>query len=403
MGYVKMEDGKGSQGSSSERIVLIEMDEKRRPVWAEVDLDIVRENVRQISNKVHGNKITAVVKADAYGHGADRVAKAIEDQVDNFAVSVVEEAITLRENGINKPIMVLSYTPQSYFKEALENDFILNVLSYDYAEKLNQMAKSLGKKALVFVALDTGMERIGFSPEASGIAEIIKMKDLDSLSFESIYTHFAKADEKEKSFTNKQLALYEAAMNALKKNGMDFKSYHTANSAAIIDHEEAYFDRVRPGIILYGYYPSNEVDKDALRVKPAMTLKGQIIQLKTVKKGIGISYGHTFHTTREETLVATIPIGYADGYARRLSNKAQVIVGDTLCPQIGTICMDHIMVDVTKAKGVQVFDEVILMGEKGNLSFTADDMARLLDTINYEVICDLSPRVPRVYLDSKEK
>ena len=379
------------------------MDEKRRPVWAEVNLDVVRENVRQINNKIHGNKITAVVKADAYGHGAVRVAKAIEDQVDNFAVSVMEEAICLRDGGINKPIMVLSYTPESYFEVAIENNLILNVLSCDYAVKLNKMAKSLGKKALIFIALDTGMERLGFSPEKSGIEEILKMKELDFLFFHSIYTHFAKADEKDKAFTNEQLALYEAAIETLEKNGMNFESYHTANSAAIIDQEETHFDRVRPGIIIYGYYPSDEVDKDSLRVKPALTLKGQIIQLKTVKKGVGISYGHTFHTTKDETLVATIPIGYADGYARRLSNKAQVIVGDTLCPQIGNICMDHMMVDVTEAKGVQVLDEVILMGEKGDLKFTADDMARLLDTINYEVICDISPRVPRVYLDSKEK
>ena len=378
------------------------MSEKMRPVWAEVNLDQLRENVDNISRKVHGEKITAVVKADAYGHGAPRVAKAIETQVDNFAVAIIEEAITLRSSGIKKPIMVLSYTPESHFKQAMENDFILNILSYDYAKSLNDEAKRLGKKALVFVALDTGMERMGFSPDKESVAQILKMKEFTNLSFESIYTHFAKADEKDKTYTKKQLALYEKTIETLREGGMNFKSYHTANSAGIIDHEEAYFDRVRPGIILYGYYPSNQVHTEDLDIKPILTLKGQIIQLKTLKKGVGISYGLKYHTTKEETLVATIPIGYADGYARGLSGKASVIVGDTLCPQIGTICMDHMMVDVTEAKGVKVFDEVILLGSKGDLAFTADHMARLLHTINYEIVCDLSPRVPRIYIDSKE-
>lgn len=379
------------------------MNDKQRPVWAEINLDVLRENVRQISTKVNGNKITAVVKADAYGHGAERVAKAIEDQVDNFAVAIIEEAISLRESGIKKPIMILSYTPTSYFEDAIREGFILNVLSYDYGEKLNAYAQKLGKKAMVFLAVDTGMERMGFSCDEEGTKEILKMKDFTSLSFESIYTHFATADEKDKSFTKKQLISFEKVIQTLKENKMTFKSYHTANSAAILAHEEAYFDRVRPGIILYGYYPSDEVDQSGINLTPVMTLKGQIIQLKTLKKGVGISYGLTYYTDKEETVVATIPIGYADGYSRGLSNKAKVIVGDTLCPQIGTICMDHMMVDVTNVKGVKVFDEAILMGKKGNLSFTADHMADILGTINYEVVCDLSPRVPRIYIDTNEK
>ncbi len=379
------------------------MDEKIRPVWAEVNLDQLRENVRNVKEKIHGKKITAIVKADAYGHGACQVALAIESQVDCFGVAIIDEAISLRKIGIKKPIMVLSYTPEAYFRQALEGDFILNALSYQYAKDLDEVAYDLGIKAKVFVAVDTGMERMGFSPDNEGIEEILKMKTLKYLSFESMYTHFARADEADKTFTHIQLDLYKMVMDTLKNNGLVFESYHAANSAAIVDHEEAYFDMVRPGIILYGYYPSDEVHKEALSLEPIMTLKGRIIQLKKVKKGSGISYGHKFITTRDETLIATIPIGYADGYARGLSGKAMVIVGDTLCPQVGNICMDHMMVDVTEVEGVKIFDEVILMGKKGDLSFTADHMAKILGTINYEVLCALSPRIPRIYVDSLDR
>ncbi len=377
------------------------IDEKIRPIWAEVNLEQLRENVNKVKEKVHGKKIVAIVKADAYGHGACQVALAIESQVDCFGVAIMEEALSLRESGIRKPIMVLSYTPEAYFKEALDGDFILNALSYEYAKDLDKAAQKQGRKAKVFVAIDTGMERLGFSPDQDGIAEILKMKDLENLSFHSMYTHFAKADEEDKTFTHIQLDRYNKVMNALKEKGMVFESYHAANSAGVIDHEEAYFDMVRPGIILYGYYPSDEVNKEALTLKPVMTLKGRIIQLKKVKKGSGVSYGHKFTTTRDETLIATIPIGYADGYSRGLSGKAMVMVGNRLCPQVGNICMDHMMVDVTEVEGVKVFDEVILMGSKGNLSFTADHMAKILGTINYEVLCALSPRIPRIYIDSK--
>ena len=330
------------------------------------------------------------------------MALAIEAQVDCFGVAIIDEAMLLRKIGIKKPIMVLSYTPEAYFRQALDGDFILNALSYEYAKDLDEVALSLGRKAKVFVAVDTGMERMGFSPDQEGVEEILKMKTLKNLTFESMYTHFARADEMDKTFTHIQLDLYQQVMDKLKENGLVFQSYHTANSAGIIDHEEAFFDMVRPGIILYGYYPSEEVHREALSIEPIMTLKGRIIQLKKVKKGSGISYGHKFVTTQEETLIATIPIGYADGYARGLSGKAMVMVGETLCPQVGNICMDHMMVDVTQVEGVKVFDEVILMGKKGDLSFTADHMAKILGTINYEVLCALSPRIPRIYLDSLE-
>ena len=378
------------------------IDEKIRPVWAEVHINRLRENVDRIKEKVQGKMIIAIVKADAYGHGACQVARAIESRVDCFGVAIMEEAVALKESGIEKPIMVLSYAPRAYFREALEGNFILNALSYAYAKDLDEEAGRQGKKAQVFIALDTGMERLGFSPDDAGVAEILKMKDLKNLSFHSMYTHFARADEKDKAFTKIQLQRYTMVMNTLKENGMVFANYHAANSAGVIDHKEAYFDMVRPGIILYGYYPSEDVNQEDLDLEPILTLKGRIIQLKKVKKGSGISYGHKYTTTREETLIATIPIGYADGYSRGLSGKAWVIVGDKLCPQVGNICMDHMMVDVTEVEGVQVFDEVILMGKKGNLAFTADHMAKILRTINYEVLCALSPRIPRIYVDSEE-
>ena len=394
------DQGEGEQGAFPEE----DMDEKIRPLWAEINLDNILYNVRNIKRLVGKSRLIAIVKADAYGHGAPFVASTmVEAGADAFGVAVVTEALQLREYGIAEPILVLSYTPPAFFMDALREDLVLNCLSFEDAEKLSETAGNLGTKAKVLISLDTGIGRVGFQPDDEGIAEIVRISRLPNILMDSIYTHFASADFKDKAVTVNQLRKYDQAMKMLRDAGVTFTHEHVANSAAIVDMKETYLESVRPGIILYGYHPSQEVLKERLSLKPVMTVKGRIIQLKTVPKGTGISYGHRFVTDREETKIATIPIGYADGYFRGLSGKASVIVGGKLCPQVGSVCMDHIMVDVTEVEGVRVLDEAILLGRDKEVSFDAQDMADILGTIPYEILCAVSKRVPRVYMkDGKE-
>jgi alanine racemase len=394
------DQGEGEQGAFPDE----DMDEKIRPLWAEINLDNILYNVRNIKRLVGKSRLIAIVKADAYGHGAPFVASTmVEAGADAFGVAVVTEALQLREYGIAEPILVLSYTPPAFFMDALREDLVLNCLSFEDAEKLSETAGNLGTKAKVLISLDTGIGRVGFQPDDEGIAEIVRISRLPNILMDSIYTHFASADFKDKAVTVNQLRKYDQAMKMLRDAGVTFTHEHVANSAAIVDMKETYLESVRPGIILYGYHPSQEVLKERLSLKPVMTVKGRIIQLKTVPKGTGISYGHRFVTDREETKIATIPIGYADGYFRGLSGKASVIVGGKLCPQVGSVCMDHIMVDVTEVEGVRVLDEAILLGRDKEVSFDAQDMADILGTIPYEILCAVSKRVPRVYMkDGKE-
>ncbi len=375
------------------------MKDKMRPLWAEISLDNLIYNIRNIKKLVGKSRIIAIVKADAYGHGAAEVAETmIEAGAEGFGVAIITEALQLRESGITKPVLVLSYTPPEFYIDAINEDIVLNCLSFDDAEKLSEAAGRLGKKGKILISLDTGISRVGFQPNEEGIREIIKISRLPHIEMDSIYTHFASSDYRDKTLTNLQLNRYHYAMGRLKEAGVNFYHEHVANSAAIVDMAETYLESVRPGIIMYGYQPSDEVKKENLSLKPVMSIKGKIIQLKTVPEGTGISYGHRYITTREKTKIATIPIGYADGYFRSLSGKAQVIVGGILCPQVGSVCMDHIMVDVSEVPDVKVMDTVIIMGEEGNVSFTADDISKIAGTIPYEVVCAVSKRVPRIYV-----
>lgn len=391
--------GSGTSAYITGRILSLMFTEKLRPVWAEINLDHLAYNVRNIKKLVGNSRLIAIVKADAYGHGAAEVAKTmLANGADAFGVAIAGEALALRKSGIREDIIVMSYTPPVFYEEAIKEDLTLHMVNYDDAVILHEEALKQGKKAKVLISLDTGIGRLGYSPEKDGTDEIIKISRLEGLFMDSIYTHFAASDEEDKSLTYRQLEKYHRAMEELRGQGVHFLHEHVANSAAIVDLKETYLESVRPGIILYGYHPSHEVRKENLSLKPVMSLKGTIAQLKTVPKGTGISYGHRYVTEREETKIATIPIGYADGYFRNLSGKAKVIVHGVLCPQVGSVCMDHIMVDVTEVPDVKRLDTVTLMGEEGSVVFNADDMARILGTINYEITCAVSKRVPRVYL-----
>lgn len=380
------------------------MDKLLRSVWAEIDLDAIKYNIKNIKEKVSDKKVIAVVKADGYGHGALEISKVLlENGASMLAVAAYGEAMKLRENGISCPIIILGYTPLTASEGLIKNDLEQTVYDYTYAEELSKTAEKLGKKAKIHIALDTGMGRIGYFPDENALAEVKKIKMLKGIDITGIFTHFSTSDEKDKSYTKMQLEKYNNFIKMLEENDIHIPLKHVANSAAIMEMPETFenLDAVRAGIILYGYYPSDEVDKSTLKIKKALTLKASITHVKEIEKGMSVSYGRKFKAERK-TKIATLPIGYDDGYTRLLSGKAKVIINGKFAPVVGNICMDQCMVDVTDAGDVKVNDEVILLGEDGLLKYDADDMAKDLGSINYEIICMLKERIPRVYLENKK-
>ncbi|SKA87965.1 alanine racemase [Caloramator quimbayensis] len=373
-----------------------------RPYYAEINLDNFRHNFREVKRLAKGKKTFGVIKADGYGHGAVELARVLDEEgADYFAVAVVTEAIELRKNGYKKPILILGFTPPTFAKEIVEYDITQTVFSYELAEAISAEAKKQEKTAKIHIKLDTGMGRVGFIANDDAVNEILRIAKLDNIYLEGIFTHFASADELDKSFTKKQIEKYVYVVDKLKEKGIEFEIKHVSNSAAIIDLPEAYYDAVRPGIMLYGYYPSDEVNKERLILKPVMTLKANIVNIKEVSEDTPISYGRKFYTNRKSK-IATLPFGYADGFTRLLFGKAFVIINGKAAPIVGRICMDQCMVDVTDCGDVKVGDEVIVMGQKDGIRNNADDIAKMLGTISYEVLCMVSKRVPRVYTENGE-
>lgn len=374
------------------------MEKIMRPVWAEIDLDKAAYNMKNIKKLVGDKEVIAVVKADCYGHGADDLAPVfLENGASRLAVAILTEGIELRKKNITAPIMILGYTPLELSEELINNDIEQTVYDLEYAKKLSSLAEKLGKKAKIHIALDTGMGRIGFIPNEESIEAVEKIASLKGIEIIGIFTHFSTADEYDKTYTNEQFKKIKDFIAELEKRGVNIPLKHASNSGAIMEMPETYLDAVRAGIILYGYYPSNEVDKNKLDIKPILTLKTTVSHIKEVEEGTSISYGRTFITKRKSK-IATIPIGYADGYSRLLSGKAKVIINGKFAPVVGRICMDQCMIDVTDIGEVKVGDEVILLGEEGNLKFNADDFAEIMGTINYEITCMLKQRIPRVYI-----
>ncbi|MGI6587337.1 MAG: alanine racemase [Peptococcia bacterium] len=371
------------------------------PVWAEVDLGKIVHNYQEVKKLVGSKvKIMAVVKANAYGHGAVEVAKVLSKAgTDYFGVANIKEAVQLREAGIKEPILILGWLPPEDYVQALSRDITLSIFSLEEAEELSRIAKSKGKKALVHLKLDTGMGRIGFCPDLLSLEKVKKILVLPGLNVEGIFTHFAKADEQDKTYTKKQLRLFKEFVEQLEtETGFKFRVKHCANSAAIIDHPEAYFDLVRPGLILYGLKPSHDVHLERLELQQAMALRSRISLVKKVPAGTSISYGGCYVTTKE-SIIATLPLGYADGYSRLLSGKAEVLYRGERAPLVGRICMDQLMFEATFLKNkVQKGEIVTLWGEDGNNFISVDEIAEILGTINYEVVCSISHRVPRVFI-----
>ena len=374
------------------------MEKILRPVYTEIDLDIMAYNMRNIASLVNNKEVIAVVKADCYGHGAlDIVPTLLENGASRLAVAVLTEGIELRNNDIKAPIMLLGYTPLNLGEELIKYDLEQTVYDLDYAKELSDIALNMNKKAKVHIALDTGMGRIGFLPTEKALSDVSEICSLKGLEVIGIFTHFSTSDENDKTYTNEQFAKFSAFTDKLSDLGIKIPLRHVSNSGAIMDMPETYLDAVRAGIILYGYYPSNEVNKNNLAIKPALTLKAGITRVQEMDENMYISYGRTFKTKRK-SLIATLPIGYADGYSRLFAKSGKVIINGKFAPIVGRICMDQCMIDVTDVGEVKVGDNVILLGEEGNLKFNADDIAEIMGTINYEILCMLKYRVPRVYI-----
>jgi alanine racemase len=364
-----------------------------RPVWIEVDLTAIAHNVREIRSLLSVNtQLCAVVKADAYGHGAIPVAKTVlEAGADQLAVAILSEGIELRRAGINAPILILGYTPAVQASQVVTNRLSQTIFSWQMAKNLSDAATFLGEKVKVHIKIDTGMSRIGVLPkDAADFAASVAM--LPNLEIEGVYTHFATADSSNKEFCKQQFACFQEILAAIAERGIQVALRHCANSAATIDMPETHLDMVRTGIILYGLLPSTELTKK-IELLPAMKFKARVAYLKELPSGTPISYGCTYITDCPKSIV-TLPVGYADGWSRLLSNKGKVLIQGCRAPLVGRICMDQCMADVTDIPNVALDDEVLLFGGQ---DLSVEEVAEELGSINYEVVCMVGKRVPRFY------
>lgn len=378
--------------------------------WATVDLDAISHNIEQIKGIVRDDcRILAVVKADAYGHGAKYVARELNRHgADWFGVSNIDEAVSLRRDGIFKPILIFGVTPVEYAKTLCEYSITQAVFSLEYAKKLSDAAKEQGVTVDAHVKIDTGMGRLGFCTDECNVKaaadEVEKIYALPNIKYTGIFTHFSCADEKAEdsvNYTKMQFERFCGVINELKNRGYEVGIRHCCNSAATMMHPEMQLDMVRPGVIIYGLSPSSDCE-NMLDLRPAMQLKCVVSQVKTVPKGTSISYGRTY-VSDSERRIASVTIGYADGYHRILSNRARMIVRGKFADVVGRVCMDQLMLDVTDIDGVCEGDEVTIFGTDGDKTLSADEMAALTNSINYEVVCLIGKRVPRIYLkDSKQ-
>ena len=369
-------------------------------VYARIDLDAIAYNMEQMKLRIDGHtQIMAVIKTDAYGHGAVQVAQMLEkyDYIWGFAVATLDEAVVLRVEGIQKPILVLGCIFPDQYMEMLDNDIRMNVYTEDMAKEIANMARREGKTAYLHIKLDTGMGRLGFSITEESVEAITRISKLSNVKMEGVFTHFAKADEKDKTFTMQQIQQFESMTRLLKEQGVTFVYEHCSNSAAIIDVPEAKLDIVRAGISTFGLYPSEEVDKEAVHLKPALALKSHVAFVKEIEPGTSISYGGTF-VAEKKMKIATIPVGYGDGYPRALSGVGYVLIRGKKAPILGRICMDQFMVDVTHIEDASFGDKVTLIGRDGNEYISVEMLGELSGRFNYEFICDLGKRIPRVYV-----
>ena len=374
--------------------------ESYQRVWAEVDLDAIWENmVHMKENIAEKTKILAVIKTDGYGHGGVPIAKMLEqlDFMFGYAAATYEEAHVLREAGVKKPILILGYTFPYCYEELIREEIRPAVYRRDTVEELAAAAAKVGKKAKVHIKVDTGMGRIGITPDEEGLEFVRFLMGHPELEVEGIFTHFAKSDEEDKTSAYHQLALFQNFIDRIQTElGLTIPVKHCSNSAAILEMPQANMDMVRAGITTYGLYPSEEVRKDIVPLRAAMSLYSHIVYCKTIHAGQSVSYGGLF-TAQKDTRVATIPVGYGDGYPRSLSGKGYVLIRGKKAPILGRVCMDQFMVDISEIPGVMEGDKVTLLGVDGTERITAEELGELSGRFNYEFVCDLGKRIPRVY------
>lgn len=375
-------------------------------IKALISLDAVEYNFQQMKKNIkEGTKIIAVIKADAYGHGAVPIAKMIQeyDYIWGFATATAQEALQLKRAGITKPVLVIGLVFEEYYEILAENEIRMAVCDLETARKFAEAGKKAGKTVYIHIAVDTGMTRIGYADNEESAREVLLVSKLEKLEIEGLFTHFARADEYDRTPAIVQLKRYLHFGELLEKVGVSIPVHHCSNSAGIIRVPEANLNAVRAGITIYGIYPSEEVERDIVDLKPVMELKSHISYVKEVQPGTEVSYGGTYVTDRM-TKMATVPVGYADGYPRALSGKGWVLVHGKKAPICGRVCMDQFMIDVTDIGDVKMGDEVTLLGKDGEETITADTLGDLSGRFSYELICDINKRVPRIYIkDGREQ
>ncbi len=368
---------------------------------AEIDLTAIRKNIETMRNYIlDGKKLLAVIKANAYGHGAVEVAKALVDLADYYGVAFIDEAVELRKAGIDKPILILGHTDESLFDVLIDYDITQTIYTYEQAKVMSDVAISKGKFAKVHVKLDTGMNRIGFTCVNESVEAIVKISQLPGLDVEGIYTHYYLADAKDKTVANQQLECYTQMLQWLEEKGVSFAIRHISNSAGIMEMPNETYDMVRSGIATYGLYPSEEMDKEACVLYPAMQLISHVTHVKMVQKGETIGYGASY-TLPEDKMIATVEVGYADGYPRALSNQGRMLLHGQYAPIVGRVCMDQTMIDVSHISNVKVGDEVVLVGKQGENFISVEELADMSASFNYEFVCNINRRVPRIFYQDR--
>lgn len=379
--------------------------ETLRYAWVEIDLDNLNFNIQQIQKKIGPDvDFIGVIKADGYGHGSVKTAEILKKNgISCFAVATVSEAVELRDSGFDEDIIVLGLTPDMYADSVIEYNIMPVVSSYENALAFSEEALAEDTIIHGFIAIDSGMGRIGYRPEREdALEEIKKISQLKGFKIKGALSHFATSDAADKSYTKQQEQIFNDFCNELKTSGVDIPMRTLANSAAIIDLPSTHCDAVRAGIIMYGCYPSDDVDKGEVELKPAMSVKASIVHLKELPEGATVSYGQKFTATRKSK-IATLALGYADGFPRPYSMKGKVIVNGHFAPIAGNICMDQCMIDVTDIPDVKPGDEVIIMGSDGVNTILAEDIASATGTINYEILCAFGQRLPKLYVQGNCK
>ena len=374
-------------------------------VFATIDLDAIHENCMNMKkNMKNDTQMIGVIKTDGYGHGAVPIAKELEPEsfIFGFATATVEEALILRRHGIHKPILILGYSFPYAYESMVKEEIRPAVFRLDQAEALSEAAKKAGKILQIHIKVDTGMSRIGIQPEQSGIEFVKEVSKMEHLKIEGIFTHFARADEIDKTAAKEQLRRFQQfVMRVEEQCQIEIPVKHCSNSAGIIELKEANMDAVRAGVTIYGMWPSNEVQQNIVSLRSALSLYSHIVYIKELEPGRAISYGGTY-VVKKKMRVATIPVGYGDGYPRGLSNKGYVLIHGKKAPVLGRICMDQFMVDVTEIPEAVEGDLVTLIGENETQKITIEELGDLSGRFNYELACDLGKRIPRVYLKNGE-